>query len=204
MTPLKPPTSTPQAQPAAPIDLAMMQLALGLAQAAAQAGEVPVGAVVYQGQRVLAQAHNRRETTADPTAHAEILALRAAAQALGTWRLTGCAIAVTLEPCPMCAGALLNARIDRLVYGAPDPKMGAVHTLYQLCVDTRLNHRVEVIPGVLAQPCAKLLTDFFQQRRTPDRPSKPKPGHLPKDDIPAPTRLTGSGSPAAGKASAFW
>ena len=130
---------------ATPLDLDMMRLALDQARLAASMGEVPVGAVVYQGDRVLAQAHNLRESNADPTAHAEVLALRAAAQALGTWRLVGCAIAVTLEPCPMCAGALVNARIDKLVYGTADPKMGCVDTLHQLCTDTRFNHRLQVI-----------------------------------------------------------
>lgn len=150
---------------ATPLDRAMMQRALDQARVAAGMGEVPVGAVVYQDDRVLAQAHNLRETNGDPTAHAEVLALRAAAQTLGTWRLTGCAIAVTLEPCPMCAGALVNARIDRLVYGAADPKMGCVDTLHQLCTDTRFNHRLQVTAGVMAQPCGQLLSAFFQQRR---------------------------------------
>jgi len=150
---------------ATPLDLDMMRRALDQARLAADAGEVPVGAVVYQGDRVLAQAHNLREANGDPTAHAEVLALRAAAKTLGVWRLVGCAIAVTLEPCPMCAGALVNARIDKLVYGTVDPKMGCVDTLHQLCTDPRFNHRVQVIAGVLAQPCGQLLSDFFQQRR---------------------------------------
>ena len=158
------PTNVPQPVPT-PLDLEMMRRALDQARLAADDGEVPVGAVVYQGDRVLAQAHNLRESNADPTAHAEVLALRVAAKTLGTWRLIGCAIAVTLEPCPMCAGALVNARIDKLVYGTTDPKMGCVDTLHQLCTDGRFNHRLEVIAGVLAQPCGQLLSDFFQQRR---------------------------------------
>ncbi|HEX7010429.1 MAG TPA: nucleoside deaminase, partial [Phycisphaeraceae bacterium] len=130
------------------LDIMMMREALAQAQQAAKIGEVPVGAVVYRGDEVLAAAHNRREIDADPTAHAEILALRAAAARLGTWRLDGCSIAVTLEPCPMCAGAMVNSRISRAVYGATDPKMGCVHTLYQLCDDLRFNHRVQVQGGV--------------------------------------------------------
>ena len=123
------------------------------------------GAVVYQGERVLAEAHNLRETKADPTAHAEMLAIRAAALTLGTWRLVGCAIAVTLEPCPMCAGAIVQARIPRVVYGATDPKAGAVCSLYELLSDPRLNHRAEVVAGVLAEPCGQILTHFFRLKR---------------------------------------
>lgn len=161
----------PDAHPpqATPTDLAMMQRALEQAQTAARESEVPVGAVVYRGDEVLAEAHNLRETSHDPTAHAEILALRAAADRIGSWRLVGCAIAVTLEPCPMCAGALVNARVDRLVYASADPKMGCVHTLHQLCTDPRFNHRLQVVPGVLEQPCSQLLSSFFQQRRTQPR-----------------------------------
>lgn len=153
----------------------MMRLALAQARQAAQAGEVPVGAVVYRGGEVLASAYNLREGRADPTAHAEILALRQAAEAVGTWRLDGCAIAVTLEPCPMCAGALLNSRIDRLVYGAADPKMGCVDTMYELCTDTRFNHRMEVRSGVLVDECVEVLQAFFQTRRGNDKPQKPTP-----------------------------
>lgn len=154
-------------------DLEMMHLALAQAKSAAAVGEVPVGAVVYRDNQVIAQAHNLREKNADPTAHAEVLALRAASEVLRSWRLLGCTIAVTLEPCPMCAGALVNARLTRLVYGAADPKMGAVHTLHQLCTDTRFNHQLEVIPGVLADSCRQLLTQFFQQRRAGPPPPKP-------------------------------
>lgn len=152
----------------------MMGLALEQARAAARLGEVPVGAVIYRGEEIVAASHNRREVDADPTAHAEVLALREAARKLGTWRLDECMIAVTLEPCPMCAGALVNARIKRLVYGAADPKMGCVHTLYQLCNEPRFNHRIEVVAGVMAQECGKALTEFFRLRRGDDKPSKPR------------------------------
>ena len=117
--------------------------------------------------RSIAEAHNRRELDHDPTAHAEILALREAGRRLGTWRLLDCTLAVTLEPCPMCAGALVNSRIRRLVYAAADPKMGSVRTLHQLCNDARFNHQVEVIEGVLADEAAALLRHFFRQRRKP-------------------------------------
>jgi len=157
-------------------DEAMMRLALDHAERAALMGEVPIGAVVYRGDTVLAAAHNLRESRADPTAHAEILALRDAAARLGTWRLDGYTMAVTLEPCPMCAGALVNARVGELVYGAADPKMGCVDTLAQLCTEPRFNHRLTVRRGVLANECIGVLQRFFQQRRGPDRPPKPAPG----------------------------
>lgn len=143
----------------------LMREALGQAQLAQAGGEVPIGAVVARGGEVIARAHNRRATDADPTAHAEMLAIRAAAAVVGDWRLTGCTLAVTLEPCCMCAGAIVLARLDRLIYGAADPKAGAVETLYRLCTDERLNHRVEVVGGILADPCADLLSDFFARRR---------------------------------------
>ena len=155
------------------LDRAMMLLALEQARQAAEAGEVPVGAVIYRGDQVLAQAHNLRESQRDPTAHAEILALRIAAKHFESWRMEGCSIAVTLEPCPMCAGALVNARMDRLIYGTTDPKMGAVHTLYQLCTDVRFNHRMEVIAGIEADMCARLLQGFFRARRGSEKPPKP-------------------------------
>ena len=142
-----------------------MRLALDQARQAAAVGEVPVGAVVYRGESVLSQAHNLREKLADPTAHAEILALREAAQALGSWRLEACSIAVTLEPCPMCAGALVNARVQRLIYAADDPKMGCVRTLHELCTDPRFNHRLTVTGGVMADESSRLLKAFFQSRR---------------------------------------
>lgn len=146
-------------------DERMMRLAIEQAQLAAAMDEVPVGAVVYEGDVVLAVAHNLRESEADPTAHAEILALKAAAAKRGTWRLDGCGIAVTLEPCPMCAGALINSRIDELVYGAADPKMGCVDTLYELCTDQRFNHRLTVRSDVMHDACAALLSDFFKAKR---------------------------------------
>jgi len=142
-----------------------MRLALGEAAQAAMLGEVPVGAVVMQDGVVLGAAGNRRESARDPTAHAEILALRQAARAGGSagssWRLCDATLYVTQEPCPMCAGALVNARIRRLVYGCKNPKAGAVRTLYSIVEDPRLNHRVEVCDGVLADECAALLRRFF-------------------------------------------
>jgi len=148
-----------------PVHTQMMLRALEQARRAAAAGEVPVGAVVYKGEDILGEAHNLRESVHDPTAHAEIIALRAAALKLGMWRLDGCGIAVTLEPCPMCAGALINARIDHVVYGAADPKMGCAGTLYNLCTDERFNHRLRVISDVMADECVKLLQEFFAARR---------------------------------------
>ena len=142
-----------------------MQLALEQARQAADLDEVPVGAVVVLEGEVIGQAHNRRELDQDPTAHAEILALGQAAAAVGSWRLCGCALYVTLEPCPMCAGALVNGRVETLVYGCDDPKAGAVRTFYTLCEDPRLNHRVQVVRGVLADDCAALLKDFFAKLR---------------------------------------
>lgn len=157
-------------------DTQWMRRALALAEQAAEHGEVPVGAlIVDERDATLAEAYNLRESHADPTAHAEVLALRAAAKQRGLWRLDGCTLYVTLEPCPMCAGALVNARIKRLVYGASDPKMGCVHTLHQLCTEPRFNHRLEVTAGVLAEPCADVLRAFFRARRGDDRPPKPRP-----------------------------
>jgi tRNA(adenine34) deaminase len=143
----------------------LMQVAIEQARAAWQLGDVPIGAVVARDGRVVAAAHNRRIIDADPTAHAEMLAIRAAAAALGDWRLEGCTLAVTLEPCCMCAGALVLARIERLVYGASDPKAGAVATLYQICSDSRLNHQVQVVSGVRADDCGRMLSEFFQAQR---------------------------------------
>jgi tRNA(adenine34) deaminase len=148
-------------------DEAAMALALSEAEAAAAAGDVPVGAVVLAGDgTVLARAHNERERQGDPTAHAEILALRRAAAAAGSWRLGGASMVVTLEPCPMCAGALVAARVARVVFGAADPKAGACGSLYNLCCDPRLNHQVEVRPGMWAMECGRVLSNFFAQRRT--------------------------------------
>jgi tRNA(adenine34) deaminase len=142
-----------------------MDVALAEARAAAAEGEVPVGAVVLVDGQVVATRHNERERAGDPTAHAELLALRDAAAALGGWRLAGATVVVTLEPCPMCAGALLAARVRRLVFGASDPKAGACGSLYNLCVDPRLNHEVAVTAGVRAAECGAVLTSFFAQRR---------------------------------------
>ncbi|MCC7205438.1 MAG: nucleoside deaminase [Phycisphaeraceae bacterium] len=142
-----------------------MARAMELARQAAGIGEVPVGAVVYRGDQVLGQGMNLRERDEDPTAHAEIVAMRAAARAINCWRLDDCSLAVTLEPCPMCAGAMVNARLPRLVYGAADPKMGCVDTLYQLCTESRFNHRLTVVRGVMAEESASLLREFFRQRR---------------------------------------
>ena len=142
-----------------------MHVALGEAEAAAAAGDVPVGVVVVGPSGELARARNRREQDRDPTAHAEVLALRAAALARGTWRLDGCTVYVTLEPCAMCAGALVLARVARLVFAADDPKAGAVGSLWDIPRDPRLNHRVEVTRGVEAQRAAEILRAFFEQRR---------------------------------------
>jgi tRNA(adenine34) deaminase len=146
-------------------DLRLMRHALKEAALAARQGEVPVGAVVARDGEVLAVAHNERETLSDPTAHAELLALRRAARKLGSWRLTGCTLYATLEPCPMCAGALHAARISRLVYAAQDPKAGAAGTLYDLPADPRLNHTYPYKSGVLQSESAALLRTFFEQRR---------------------------------------
>src|SRR4051812_41589861 len=142
-----------------------MRLALDLAREAAALGEVPVGCLVVRDGRILAQAFNLRETLSDPTAHAERLALTLAGRALGTWRLDGCTLYVTLEPCPMCAGAIVQSRIARVVYGATDPKAGACDTLYQIVTDPRLNHRADVTGGILKDECGALLSSFFQARR---------------------------------------
>ena len=143
-----------------------MRLALGEATEAVRGGDVPVGAVVLapDGTTVLAAGHNEREAGGDPTAHAELLALRRAAAAFGAWRLAGCTLVVTLEPCTMCAGAIQQSRVDRLVYGARDEKAGAAGSLWDLVRDRRLNHRPEVIEGVLAEECAGVLTAFFRGR----------------------------------------
>lgn len=143
-----------------------MRLALAEAERAARGGDVPVGALVLapDGTSVLASGHNEREITGDPTGHAEILAIRRAAERLGQWRLTGCTLVVTLEPCTMCAGAIVQSRVDRVVYGARDDKAGAAGSLWDVIRDRRLNHRPEVIEGVLAEECAQQLTDFFRSR----------------------------------------
>ena len=143
----------------------LIRAAIEQAMLAEAGGDVPIGAVIAREGRIIAAAHNRRIIDADPTAHAELLAIGAAAEAIGDWRLTGCTLAVTLEPCCMCAGAIVLARIDRIVYGAADPKAGAVRTLYEICSDPRLNHQVEIVEGILADECGGLLTGFFRKQR---------------------------------------
>ncbi len=142
-----------------------MAEALAQARLAAAEGEVPIGAVVVADGRVVGRGRNAREWLNDPTAHAEILALQEASRELGRWRLSGATMYATLEPCPMCAGALINARIDRLVYGVADPKAGAVDTLFDVVRDSRLNHRVQVASGILAAECGEILRQFFRERR---------------------------------------
>ena len=146
-------------------DQAAMELALEEAALALDHGDVPVGAVALLEGEVVARRHNERELRGDPTAHAELLALQNAARAAGSWHLDGVTLVVTLEPCPMCAGALVAARASRVVFGAADPKAGACGSLYNLCADPRLNHEVEVVPGVLAERAAELLQAFFAGRR---------------------------------------
>jgi tRNA(adenine34) deaminase len=150
-----------------------MAIALQQAHQASSRGEVPVGAVIVRDDTLVSAAHNLRESLADPTAHAELLAIRHAATQLRSWRLENCTLFVTLEPCPMCAGAIVNARLPRVVYGAADPKMGCVDTLHKLCTDERFNHRVSVTSGVLAEPCGQVLRDFFIARRGSVKPPKP-------------------------------
>lgn len=147
--------------------VAWMRLAIEQARLAHAAGDVPIGCVIWHAPsaRIIASGFNEREQTEDPSAHAEIIAIRKAARELGTWRLLDCTLVVTLEPCCMCAGAIVNARIPRLIYGCDDPKAGAVRTLYTLCEDQRLNHRVEVTRGVLAEECSELLRAFFREQR---------------------------------------
>ena len=143
-----------------------MRLALAVAERALPGGDVPIGAVVIDATgSVIGEGFNRREVDADPTAHAEVLALRAAARGAGQWRLEGCTLVVTLEPCTMCAGALVLARVDRVVFGAFDPKAGAVGSLWDVVRDPRLNHRPEVVAGVLAEECGRVLREFFETHR---------------------------------------
>lgn len=142
-----------------------MQLALAQARKAGELEEVPIGAVVVYENEVIASACNMRESTNDPAGHAEFLAMKAASEKLGAWRLSGCTVYVTLEPCIMCAGLMHQARIDRCVYGAPDPKAGALGTLYHINEDDRLNHTFEVKSGVYQEECAQLLSDFFSHKR---------------------------------------
>jgi tRNA(adenine34) deaminase len=161
------PFNLPFSDPRHPLHLVHMEMALEQAQIAADEDEVPVGAVILSLDRgqVIALGHNQREQLCDPTAHAEMITLTQAAQALGSWRLERCILYVTLEPCPMCAGAIVQARIPVVVYGATDPKAGACHTLYQITSDPRLNHRCEVVGGVLADRCAAILSTFFARKR---------------------------------------
>ncbi len=147
--------------PERPEDAAFMRAALAEARRAAELGEVPIGAVVVHAGEIVARAYNRRELDHDPSGHAEFAALTRTSELLDRWRLTGCTVYVTLEPCLMCAGLMVNARIDRCVYGAPDPKGGALGTLYDVSHDPRLNHEFMVTPGVLEQECAQVLRDFF-------------------------------------------
>jgi tRNA(adenine34) deaminase len=146
----------------------IMRLALVEAQSAADAGDVPIGAIIVHEPtgKIIGRGRNRREIDNDPTAHAEIIALRDAAARLGSWRLLDCTMYVTLEPCPMCAGAIVAARLPRLVYGCDDPKAGAVRTLYKICEDPRLNHCVAVTPNVCAEECAEMLRSFFRVQRS--------------------------------------
>jgi tRNA(adenine34) deaminase len=148
-----------------------MRIALGEAQAALEHGDVPVGAVVLREGEVIAARHNERELSGDPTAHAEILAMQDAARVVGTWRLDECSLIVTLEPCVMCAGAMVNARLGRLVFGAMDPKAGAAGSLFEIPADVRLNHRIPVESGLLAEEAAQLLKAFFAERRVRQPPN---------------------------------
>jgi tRNA(adenine34) deaminase len=160
------PSDIPQSPPRpAPMHEHFMQLALDEARAAMEESEVPIGAIIVHDGQVIARAHNQREQLRDPTAHAEMIAITQAAASLDSWRLEGCTLYVTLEPCPMCAGAIVQARIPVVVYGAADAKAGAVRTLYQLLDDPRLNHRCQVVPDVLAEPCGRILSEFFQRQR---------------------------------------
>ncbi len=153
-------------------DFAFMRLAMAEAEAAGAAGDVPIGVLVVRDGVVVGRGRNRRELDADPTGHAEVVALREAAAAAASWRLVGATVYATLEPCPMCAGALVNARVARVVYACSDPKAGAVDSLFTIGRDPRLNHRFEVRSGVLAVECAALLKRFFAARR-PTRPAAP-------------------------------
>ena len=143
-----------------------MRVAIEAARVAEENDDVPIGAVIVHNSKIIGKAYNQREQLQDPTAHAEIIALTQAAAAIGSWRLEGCTMYVTLEPCPMCAGALVLSRMDRLIFGCDDSKAGACKSLYNIVQDERLNHRLEVTSGVLREECSRLLQDFFQKRRT--------------------------------------
>lgn len=151
-----------------------MKIAIQQAQIAEENGDVPIGAVIVYKNQIIGKAYNQREQLNDPTAHAEIIALTQAASFLESWRLHDCTIYVTLEPCPMCAGALVLARMDRLVYGCDDPKTGACKSLYNIVQDQRLNHRLEVTSGILAADCSILLQEFFQRRRIENNLQRPE------------------------------
>jgi len=151
------------------LDEKFIRIAIEQARIAEENGDVPIGAVIVYKDQIIGKAYNQREQLKDPTAHAEIIALTQAAAFIESWRLNGCTIYVTLEPCPMCAGALVLARIDRLVYGCDDPKAGAVKSLYNIVTDGRLNHRLEVTAGVLANECSEQLQKFFAKRRTENK-----------------------------------
>jgi tRNA(adenine34) deaminase len=153
-------------------DERLMRLAIEQAKIAEENGDVPIGSVIVYDNQVIGKTYNQREQLADPTAHAEIIALTQAAAFLESWRLGGCTMYVTLEPCPMCAGALVLARVERLVYGCDDPKTGAVKSLYNIVQDTRLNHRLEVTSGVLEEQCRQQLQQFFARRRQENRNDK--------------------------------
>lgn len=144
-----------------------MNEAIDLARQAAALDEVPIGCVIVHNPtgQIIGRGYNRREIDRDPTAHAEILAMREAGQTLGYWRLVDCTLIVTLEPCPMCAGAMVNARIEHLIYGCDDPKAGAARTLYNICDDPKLNHRLRITPGVCAEECSQILREFFRNKR---------------------------------------
>jgi tRNA(adenine34) deaminase len=164
----------PLTDPRHPFHEAHMEMALDEAAQAAAEDEVPIGAVIVSPKTgVLARAHNQRERLRDPTAHAEMIAITQAAQSMPSWRLEGCILYVTLEPCPMCAGAAVQARVPMVVYGTPDPKAGACDTLYQITNDPRLNHRCTVISGVMADRCAIILSDYFRGKRGPRRANPP-------------------------------
>ena len=163
--PSEPPEDRPVGPRGAQADGVAMRLAITEAEQAPAHGDVPVGAVAIMGGQVVASRHNERELRRDPTAHAELLVLQDVARAVGGWRLGGVTMVVTLEPCAMCAGAMVNARLGRLVFGAYDPKAGAAGSLYNRCADPRLNHEVPVIGGVMAEECGALLTSFFDSRR---------------------------------------
>jgi len=160
------PFDLPLSDPRHPFHITHMEMALEEAELAAAEDEVPIGAVIVSAQQgVIARAHNQRERLKDPTAHAEMIAITQAAQAMNSWRLEECFLYVTLEPCPMCAGAIVQARLPMVIYGATDPKAGACHTLYQITGDPRLNHRAQVIGSVLADRCVAVLSTFFEKKR---------------------------------------